>query len=311
MDAWIDMRLSQCHPRILEWQGAAQTRVFLESSLRKSIAQLRDQAALTRYATACPVEGAVPSDYGIRVLELNGAGTILAGIHFFGTDVRRPFANITAADFEIDPDSLPLLRELLGREFAVFRPQRFRIEIDTEDACLESSPGAEIDQWILAGRRSEIHERRSPAQSERVSLLADPKLESFDAFDFAYRQFLDLSPGTEEWLSLPGREEVTNCASEGAFFRVCIDGEPGGWIAACRNSVGMLSGWVMQNELLQAAHHGHGLAAAMQRAFIEALPGDENELVWGTIDARNLASLGTARRVGREVVGGFLFLPLV
>lgn len=70
---------------------------------------------------------------------------------------------------------------------------------------------------------------------------------------------------------------------------------------------GPLSGWQVVDELFETRFRGRGLAAAMQRAFLDTLPA--KDLVWGTIDTRNAPSLATARRVGREIVAGYLFLP--
>ncbi len=308
IEAYVAKRFADCHPKILEWQGHGATRARLECWLKDDIARLQDRAVLENFARHCPVRDATPADYGVRMNQLRGVGTLLAGIHFYDGDTSRPFVNVTATDFELNPETIGAVAELLSREFAVFCPQRFRIWIDSEDEPLVRAPGAEVDQWILAGRRDEIRRRVALDQRARVSLVPDPDLASHSEFERCYREFNEQHPGTEAWNSAVGRDILERCARDGGSFRVHIDGEPGGWIAAWLSGEGPCSDRTMADELLEAEHRGKGLAAAMQRMFLEALP-DGEELIWGTIDPRNAASLGTARRVGREIVCGYLFLP--
>lgn len=63
-------------------------------------------------------------------------------------------------------------------------------------------------------------------------------------------------------------------------------------------------------ELLETPFRGRGFAPAMQRMFLERLADKDDRLVWGTIDARNIPSLRTAQRVGREIVFGNMFFPI-
>ena len=309
IEPYVATRLSSCHPRILEWQGREGTRAILERWLKGYLAWLRDdEAVLENYARHCPVEGATPGEYGVRSIQLEGFGSLLAGIHFYGSDNSRPFVHVTATDFALDRGSVGPLASLLLREFAVFRPERWRIWIDSQDDPLALTHGAEVDNWFLAGRRDEIRKRAAPDQHSRISLVADPDLKSHSDFERCYREFNESHPGTAEWNSAVDRDVLEDCAREGGIFRVHIDGESGGWIAARLKGEGLIYGWSMADQLLDPQFRGQGLAPAMQRAFLEALPTGE-ELVWGTIDPRNVPSLATAKAVGREVVCAYLFLP--
>ncbi|MGI9242756.1 MAG: hypothetical protein ACR2RV_18310 [Verrucomicrobiales bacterium] len=309
IEGYVDRCLAACHPKVLEWQGHSATRGRLESWLQSYLARLGDPAVLENFAHHCPVEGAIPADYAVRTLPLDKIGTLLAGIHFYGGDASMPFVHVTAKDFELDRAVIGSVAQLLSREFALFRPRRFRIWLNSQDEDLFQAPGAEVDQWVLAGWRDEIRRRPMPAPWRRVSLVPDPGLDSYSEFERCYREFNEQHPGTEAWNTAVGRDTLERCAADGGNFRVHIDGEPAGWIAAWLSGEGPLFGWTMADELLEAEQRGRGFAAAMQRVFLEALPAGE-ELVFGTIDQRNAASLGTARRVGREIVGGYLFLPM-
>lgn len=49
-----------------------------------------------QYREACPVPGAGADAYGLRELRLVGDVGVLAGIHFVGGDVARPFVGVYA-----------------------------------------------------------------------------------------------------------------------------------------------------------------------------------------------------------------------
>jgi RimJ/RimL family protein N-acetyltransferase len=305
---WLSFRLTQCHPRILEWQGEEKTGENLKTSIYGQLARLGDEEIQRKFAAACPVEGASPGEYGIRFLELEGVGSLLAGIHFYGGNLARPFVHVSAFDFELNADRANQLQSLIRREFSVFRPVQFRIWLDSEDSPAAGIPGAELDQWFLVGALSDIQKSGLPANSSRISLVADPELDSYSAFEKCYRDFLAEDPGMEAWLAPADRKLMKASAKEGKNYRVHIEGEPAGWIAGKRDDAGPLSGWQISDELLESRFRGQGFAPAMQRAFLDTLPAED--LIWGTIDVRNAASLATARRVGREIVCGYLFLPL-
>ncbi len=305
---WLSFRLTQCHPRILEWQGEEKTRANLETSIYGELARLGDEEIQRKYAEACPVEGASPGDYGIRFLELEGVGSLLAGIHFYGLDLARPFVHVSAFDFELNADHASLLQSLIRREFSVFSPVQFRIWVDSEHSFAAGFPGAELDNWFLAGALRDIQKSGLPVNSSRISLVADPALDSYSALVKCHRDYLKDNPGMEAWLESPDRKLMEASAKDGKYYRVHIDGEPAGWIAGKTDDSGPLSGWQVLALFLEPRFRGQGFAPAMQRAFLDTLPAED--LIWGTIDVRNAASLATARRVGREIVCGYLFLPL-
>lgn len=305
---FVSTRVAACHPRLLEWQGAEASCTILDRWLREHVEWLRDEAALENYAKHCPVPGAEVEDYGIRSLRLEGSGNLLAGIHFYGCNIKRPFVHVTATDFELSGKNIRLLSKMLEREFEVFRPDRFRVWIDGENDPLVQLPGADIDNWFLAGSLAAISERAAPDQRSRISLEADPEVDSYGQFTECYAGYHDEQPGTAEWNSAADRDLLEKCAKEDGYFRVHVDGEPAGWIAAGVKEEAMLRGWCMMDELLEPSFRGQGLGAAMQRAFLDALP-EREPIIWGTIDPRNEPSIRTAKGVGREIVCGYLFLP--
>jgi hypothetical protein len=65
----------------------------------------------------------------------------------------------------------------------------------------------------------------------------------------------------------------------------------------------------MDEILLTDAFRGKGLASQVQKIYLAAIS-DCFDLVWGTIDAKNISSTKTALRVGRKIVRSEIFIPL-
>ena len=53
---------------------------------------------------------------------------------------------------------------------------------------------------------------------------------------------------------------------------------------------------------------GQGLGPAVLQRLVDALPAHATDTLWGTIDARNQASLRHAQAAGRVVVGGYVWV---
>lgn len=114
-------------------------------------------------------------------------------------------------------------------------------------------------------------------------------------------------------LTLPEEPaSLLTCAQKNAFFRVFIDEQLAGFIAARPEHYRAWTGWNIVEELLHPTFRRKGYAAAMQQAFIKKLAPALGTAVFGTINARNTPSLKTALRVGRQVAkcGTFVF-PLI
>jgi L-amino acid N-acyltransferase YncA len=79
-------------------------------------------------------------------------------------------------------------------------------------------------------------------------------------------------------------------------------------VAALREEAHGLTGHVVQEICLDAAHRGRGLAPAVLDHLVRALPREEGATLWGTIHPDNTASLRNALGIGRQKVGGYVWV---
>jgi hypothetical protein len=128
-------------------------------------------------------------------------------------------------------------------------------------------------------------------------------------YEGAYSSFHSEHPELVRWVPMTEKEELQRCADEELLFRVLVDGNHAGLIGGRNESLLGSSAVYMTEFLLMRPFKGQGLAAALQRKFLDSL-GPKFNLVWGTIDAKNKASHQTALKIGRTSIRSEFFLPL-
>ena len=93
LDAWA----SRQHPALAD-DLPRLTRHRHADLLERIAEQGSDPAWATRYASSCPVHGVGPEAYRLREVDLGPDGWVLAGIHFYGLEVGRPFVGVVAME---------------------------------------------------------------------------------------------------------------------------------------------------------------------------------------------------------------------
>jgi len=101
------------------------------------------------------------------------------------------------------------------------------------------------------------------------------------------------------------------CADQGLLLEVAVDGHPAGVVAAQREDTHGMSGFCVQEIVLDSAHQGRRLAPAVLQRLVDALPAEDGDVLWGTIHPDNAPSLGNAMSIGRRLVGGYVWVTPV
>lgn len=282
----------------------------LASHVGLAVARLEAPRWAGAFAASCPIPGAAPADYLHRVVSVpssGGAPTLRAivGIRYKGLDPGKPFIEVAARTGPI-PSHAVLTGLVLAAQQAV-KPlgQDAPIRLQLTDLDGPGLPPGEPDLHLVAGRVASLEGLpEPPANGFEIQLrpCADPTGMS--------PRYLAAYSAASPALPVAARDSVSPCdietlralANDGLLVEVLIDGSWAGVVGATREESFGLAGWCMVEEILAPAFRGRGLAAAVQRAFIEALPATDDELVFGTIHAGNTPSLKTALKVGRRSV---------
>jgi RimJ/RimL family protein N-acetyltransferase len=282
------------------WNPKLDARVFVEQLLKRS----SDLKYLRRYADACPVAGVSPEHYGARVLQVAPTCSVIAAIHFRGLAVNFPFVDVSAQSAPL-PQPLPLA--LLIDAFVRFRPRAVRIWQSVNDSPPEYG---EEDLKVVAGPLRALQAMPDLPHARRIRLEPDPELATYADYRRMYEAVHAAAPETITFANPETQSSLAECASFGAFFRVLIDDDLAGVIAARPDSYRCWRGWHIVEEVLHPDFRGRQFAPAIQQALLRQLDAEREPYVFGTISAKNTPSFRTALRVGRRVVEVGTFVAL-
>lgn len=278
----------------------------LRQVLTAAVAKQRDDAYIARFRARCPVEGASDDDYRGAEVAVDGRAVLLEP-RFKGLDPDRSFIEVVGHEGPADASLLRGVMALASERWSVFKPRALRATL------WPSAPegiAAEPDLEVVAGTTTAICRRVAPEAARAPELVPITDTSGFERFTNAYRRFVDGHPVLRDELWIPDKATFANVVQHGHSYDVVVEGAWAGLIAAVPAPFMGANGWMIHEELLDEAVRGRRLAAPMQRALIERLHADRPGVVHGTIHHRNAASIATARRVGRDVVGRHVFLPL-
>lgn len=296
-------RLGISQPRALE---------AIASELAGRLA-LSEPARCEKRWRSLEIAGTQPADYAECVIEAGPLGTSLAGIRHANGNVERPFIDLWASVQPKSPDQLHEAIALLAERFRCFRPKHAALWLHPESALIDDSTlagGRGLN--VVAGERDRLlHSQDMCGNSAgRAGLsLSPPEAGYYQWYQANHKAFHAAAPELVDWVPGNSEAQMEDCRRDGLLYEVHRGGEQIGLIAGVRSPFLGQPGIYMMEIILHAEQRGKGLAVPVQRAFIEqaAAPG---EIIWGTIDNRNQASLRTALRVGRRIVRAELFVPI-
>jgi len=152
-------------------------------------------------------------------------------------------------------------------------------------------------------------EQPLPLHYERIDLKSPFSPHLYQKYVKLYVQFYQEYPNYRDIVFMRSEEKFEKLSTEKSGVReIQIDGKWAGIIAATPGRNRFLSGYIINEEILAIEFRGQNFALAIRRKLIDQLPDDS--IIYGEIDARNVPSIKTAVRVGRENVGNYFFVDV-
>lgn len=302
--AWVPPVVRQWNPR---WE--ADVTDWVEPDL----ALVGDAAwgATVRDAVQLPV--ADPLAWANRRVDLSDGGWAVAGIRFRGRDVTKPFVDVIATTATPDADGLGRLAALM-EHYAAFAPLCLRVHLpgdrrshvrppgDRLGAAAGGGPDVRPDQLVVAGRVQDMRVHPRSARSADVELVPTTPDAAAEHAATLYAGIRRARPELDEWAAPSDADGLESAADEGLLFAVTVDGVPAGIVAAERDDAYGMTGFAVQEIVLDDAHRGQGLGTATMQLLADALPAAPDDVLWGHIHPDNAASLANAESTGRQVV---------
>ncbi|MGE0632442.1 MAG: hypothetical protein AB7O96_08550 [Pseudobdellovibrionaceae bacterium] len=192
----------------------------------------------------------------------------------------------------------------------IFKPLHMQFWLNPASALAN-----ELEQKIspnlryVVGTIGYIQTIPNPNNYEKVSFRSINDNSYRAWYEELYKDFHSNNEELKDWVPVNDEDDMNACLKDRLLFLTCIENEKAGLIAAKRKDLLGKSGVYMTEVLLSKDFKGKGYAPAIQRKFIDELPKDI-ELVWGTIDTRNVSSTKSAFRVGRRSIRSEFFVPI-
>jgi len=225
--AYLDWCVGSTAPFVRDWVGDTALRSNWRSELRELVHDhLESPEVIANYAKHCPCPGAEHADYMPRDVDLGDGLTVFAGIHFG----QSFFVHVYAQTRPLRAGELSGAANALLETFAVFEPTTVR----WWEAAQSSSvfPGERVeDLRLIVGHLPTIL-ADGTAPDPRVSLVRELSVPFFDEYAAMYERFLTDNPRMRPLISPEDQEDLQECADIGALFRVLVDDEFAGVIAA-------------------------------------------------------------------------------
>ncbi len=309
VDELVRARLPWISERIRAWYDGERLARQLAEELSVEAERVGDADFGAAFRDMVPADiEPDPLAWANRRLSLPDGGWAVVGIRFRALDRSRPFVDVVATDQPATPDGLAMVADAVLPAFAAFRPLCLRVDAPSPDelvAVLHADPRfgrSGVDQYVVAGLVSTLRGRPLPAGVSLRPGEAGPLAERVAAI---YEQH---SEHSRLWASPEDAESLGECAEEGLLFEVVVEGSPAGVVGAMREDGHGMSGFCVQELCLDPAFRGRGLAARAVRHLVERLPAQRGDVLWGTIHPDNLSSLRQAQSLGREIVGGYVWV---
>ena len=266
--------------------------------------RIDDPAFAKLFADHINLPGIVASDYNHRHVRTQ-AGSLLGGIRFFGQDVERPFVEVIGHDFALG--DIPALLDVVASEWSAFAPRHLRLLTTPQDwdRIVLARSGATLDMTVHAARYGDI------ARSDRRVALK-PFADVEQAIEMVALRYAELSreqPDLARNIQASEADDLRDWHRRGHLRAVCAESGPVGLFAAAPGAVEWIEGDEVYEEVIMSTHAGRGYAASAQAVWAAAAP-DLTTLMVGTIDRHNHASRHTAKRVGRDAVLAYGFVPI-
>ena len=308
---WLPFEISACPRFIQERLGEFAINEIASKNIHASYSYCNDEKFFEPAFIYCKIKGSTVHDFKYRMLS-TPFGEIVTSIRFIGGDLNKPAVFIMRQDFEIKyAEQIKKIGALLKKEYALFKPKRFRwYSTKIENDLIKKHNFVAGDLIRITGFINELKKQSPPKNYDSVRLEKAQNLDWYDSFFEAYKKIHQQNPRLIEISQALEKDVAQQLMNKEQLFKIIIKNQFAGIIAANDEDNRFSKGFVVYEELLFEAFRKKHFAAAAQFHLIEQLKAQPNDMLFGTIHSDNPASLKTALRCGRQVIGQFIFADI-
>jgi hypothetical protein len=229
---------------------------------------------------------------------------VMLSMRYEGGRAHRPFVDASVLSRVVTPADLAPLAESARSCFGELRPVYLRVWSAEEP---DHFPGAGPDKRFLA---APLRDLRSAPVPDGLRLRRAADLDHYADARAAYAAVDADHPDHPRQAALQDRADLTEAMQEGRLFDVLAEDRWIGYVAATATSKLGLPGFTVSELILTASARGAGLGRSLTTLLAQALPGDGDEVMTGTIHLNNTGARRAALAAGRLDIGGWFQVGL-
>lgn len=307
LDQAVEVAVAETCSAVIGWCGTREVSRRLRAEARTYWGWLTDHARARAFYETMRVPGTTWKDYRCRLVTGKN-GTALIGVRFQLGLRDEAFVQLYARNFGIgDSREIPPLVKKCLDAYARFAPRCVRVRLQNIQKVGEELREV-VDFVTVAGHLEEL--RDSCLDNVLVSVSSAETTDWYGAYRRAYDELHDEVPRLRAVVQADGHEEMARAVTRREVYEVRIGGTWAGIAVvrqACREG---MRGYALGEQVLTSRFRGKGFGAAVQRKLVAMLDGRRRKVLFGSIAPQNVASMATARRVGRVPVSYCVFFHL-
>ncbi|MDO5770397.1 MAG: GNAT family N-acetyltransferase [Psychrobacter sp.] len=150
------------------------------------------------------------------------------------------------------------------------------------------------------------------SNDKTVKLIPATSLTFYPDYEQGYKTMVAQLPQQKEWTEMMSAYEMQQGVNNGLVYLLKVGGKLAGLMALERsNSLGM-SGYYVNENIVFNRYRGLGLGKWLQQSVIERLAErsdwQRTDMLFGTIHHDNQSAIQCAKSIGREDIGGYLWV---
>lgn len=317
--ALTETAATAAHPRLHDWYGEQRLRSNLAAALAEPVSWIDDETFGAGYRDdVAVIDVPDPLAWANRLLALPDGEWAVTGIRFRGRDLAKPFVEFIGSSLRLpdadaaSSDAWQEAADEIRSAYSPFGPGKLQLFAAHPDRAIDAFTRlgwhAEVDMHLVAGQIADLRTRPRSARFADVKLTPLSPDRAAEFAETTYGVLASSTPASALWAAPQTRDGFAAYADDGLLFGVEHESRLAGVVAATRRDAHGMTGFSVEEIVLDADHRGRRLAGAVLQHLLEHLPATDGDVLWGTIHPDNHASLRNALGVGREIVGANLWV---
>ncbi|MEZ5022815.1 MAG: GNAT family N-acetyltransferase [Chitinophagales bacterium] len=198
---------------------------------------------------------------------------------------------------------------MVGKSYQLFQPLSIRF-FDGLNTIEKETTDFTFDQWYLANQLSTLKSYKTGFNQDKFEFRIPTDISFYKNYEKAFQQLVEAANGEEVLVYKESKESIQTLVDKQLVIGVYYDNDWAGFIAVDQINYKYFKGYCVMEEILLKEYKGKGLGKALQRKMIEHLSSKDDELLYGTIDNKNIPSIKTALANGRLKTGKYVFCKI-